>query len=332
MELFESKIAILTFRIPVYNQCIDVFPLNDMGKLFTSIIVPKELSGEIADREYQQGTMGDNDIDELFHMYLNALNKENKLLLLMRSIQHIIAVDYNFKDINEVNKYENDNLLILFESTGGCISLIKRTEGVSFKIHYEIEELDNFYSMLHNTTLIDRALTIIVLEYCNSMIVFWRETTIAKKDMKVAGDIMLDNIIVKNTIIEMKDHGGEVATLLLKEMSGKMPFYYRKELMEEKISNLETIIALDREEIAKTRQLLFSCLSLVLTLIIGLPLIRQTVLIIFDTVGYVADNSIVSHYSCILWLVLLLIICIIFFGGKISILIKRIIIKKHLNR
>lgn len=336
IELFVNKFAVVIFRIPINNMIIDGFPLG-LSCLFKEVKLPSVMMQGamtyVDINEFETNPYSDI-IDVILLKYLETIkNKKNKISLGASSFQHLILLDYEMdKKLKGISKYTYDNLEIMFEASGGCVSIIRDRKVYEENLIYNnIDELNELQIMLTSTTLLDRTIMIILLEYCNSKVAYWRNCNLIKKDMKIAKEIMFENIKTINMIIEMQENCKAYGKVLLDKLHEEMPLFYREDLFKDKMINIEKLISADQEVIREKRQIIGSIGACLLTIIIGLPMIHESVKLIVNLFNINCNSNLCSSFSFVMWLLAILIVVVLTFGEKTIIAVKRIIAKNKLR-
>ena len=119
-------------------------------------------------------------------------------------------------------------------------------------------------------------------------------------------------------ILEMQERCYGSVYELISKMQELMPYYIKEDLLQRKIRNVESLIEFDKEKRINRQQLVISLIGLLVTIFIGLPMVKQT-LITIKSIFSIGDIPYVTleGFSFCIWIVTIALIIILSFGYKI---------------
>ena len=122
----------------------------------------------------------------------------------------------------------------------------------------------------------------------------------------------------ENMILEMQERCYGSVYELISKMQELMPYYIKEDLLQRKIRNVESLIEFDKEKRINRQQLVISLIGLLVTIFIGLPMVKQT-LITIKIIFSIGDIPYVTleGFSFCIWIVTIALIIILSFGYKI---------------
>lgn len=220
----------------------------------------------------------------------------------------------------------DQNMKYIIKTTGGCLSTIDQTLLFDiidkFKNSYEVSELDsNDYRYIYESMTRDIginaefALIIIILKRMNDSDYYFRKINSTSNILKIKEDYY-SNIIFINELQEGCYGSVTEQTIAFENM---MPHYLKKEITKSKAVALDKILEQQKQKRIDEFQNFLTTGGLILSILFGLPAIKDTFLIIRNSFYFLPKDIVyisLNGLSLTIWLLINVIIIYKIFSRK----------------
>ena len=227
------------------------------------------------------------------------------------------------KEFYENAYWGNNNYRFYFSKRGGCLSIVSADLLKKIRKRFDSEICCTDNNLICNEAFrtinfdIDYAIHIFILKFSNMKATYWNTAYRSHNQQQITKN-KFNYLKTENMILEMQERCYGSVSELISKMQELMPYYIKEDLLQRKIRNVESLIEFDKEKRINRQQLVISLIGLLVTIFIGLPMVKQT-LITIKSIFSIGDIPYVTleGFSFCIWIVTIALIIILSFGYKI---------------